>query len=309
MNRPVVVAVDVGGTSIKAATADAHGRLENRRAVPTPAADGPEAVLAAIVSVCGELADLTGALACAVVVPGSVDRDAGIARFSANLGWRDAPLRDLVRRRTGTPVVLDHDIRAGTVAEARVGASRGIDDSFVTILGTGIAGRLIRDREPVDGARGLAGEIGHVPVWPDGEPCPCGGRGCLERYASAAAVARHYEQVTGHRCSAGEVVRRLPGDPAAQAVWAEATRALALALTGCIMLCDPSAIVLAGGLSAAGDALLTPVRSGLQDLVRWRPVPRVAASPLGGAAGIIGAALLAWDAVGGTDPDTWRVQA
>lgn len=306
MAESVVVAVDVGGTSIKGALVAADGRIQHSLVQPTPMTDGSQAVVRSVRDVVRQLVlAAEDAVAVGVVVPGAVDSAAGVASYSANLGWRDVPLREIVSGDTGLPTAVDHDIRAGGLAEHTIGRSRDIDDSVVLIIGTGIAGLIMSGGSFTRGALGIAGEIGHMPVCPDGEACPCGQRGCLERYASAAAVSRRYAERTGTAATAEQVVARISQDAAAAQVWDEATTALGVALASCAMLLDPATIVLAGGLSAAGDALLLPVRSELEDRVVWRPVPSVELSSLGGQAGTLGAAILAWRLAGMTDFSSW----
>lgn len=289
-----VIAVDVGGTAIKA------GRVRGDTVLtelsrPTPVADGPAAVVEAIRTIVRDLIeDADGdAAAIGVIAPGEVDDAAGIFRYSANLGWRDVPMRELLTSDVSLPIAIGHDVSAAGLAEAAFGATRGARDSLLVMLGTGVAGFITVGGQPHVGARGLGGEIGHIPVWPDGEACPCGQRGCLERYASAAAVARHYEQRSGRSLSAAEVAARLDSDEDAAAVWLDATTALGMALATATMLIDPELIVLGGGLSAAGGDLLTPVAAEVTRRVTWRPVPRLGVSTLGSRAGLLGAALAA----------------
>jgi glucokinase len=293
-----VVAVDVGGTAIKAARFDAELRGSQLRTAATP--PDPAAVVSLLRSLVRDLAG--GAVAVGVVVPGAVDADAGIARFAANIGWRDVPLRDLLAADTGLPVAVGHDVGAAGIAECAAGALRGVDDGVLVVLGTGIAAVVRSGGRLVTGAQRLAGELGHAPVYPDGEACPCGQRGCLERYASAAAVTRRYAAAGGTAATAAEVVAGLDVDAAARRVWDEAVRALALGLASATMLLDPAVIVLGGGLAEAGEALRAPIAAALAELVRWRSVPRVELSPLGARAGLTGAAILARDYTGaGTD--------
>ncbi len=299
-----VIAVDVGGTSIKSALVTHDGRIEHAAAVPTPADQGPHAVVDAIRHAVRSLAG-PDTLAVGLVVPGAVDSEAGIASYSANLGWRDVPLRDLVEAETGLPAVVEHDIRGGGLAESLIGRARGTCDSLVVIIGTGIAARVVSGGHVVRGATGVPGEIGHMPVWPDGEACPCGQRGCLERYASAAAIARRYGERSGRSLSSEEVAALLHEDPDADAVWSDAVEALGLALASTTMLLDPSLVVLAGGLSHAGDALLTPTREAVARRVIWRSTPRIELSALGSRAGLLGAAVLAWQRVGTDDFTGW----
>ncbi len=301
MAEEAVIAVDVGGTTIKAATVDADGRLLQAISRATPVTRGSEAVIGELQAVVAELVSAPGPTvrSIAVVVPGVVDAAAGRAVFSANVGFRDAPVREMVEARFGLPTVLEHDVRAAGAAERTLGIARGIDDYLLAVIGTGISAVMHAGGRPVLGARGIAGELGHIPVWPGGEPCPCGQRGCLERYASASSIARRYAELGGdHTASAREVATRRRSDPAAERAWREATEALAIALVVCTMLLDPELIVLAGGLSAAGEDLLAPVEAELAARIAWREVPPVRLSPLGGRAGLVGAAVLAWRLIG-----------
>jgi glucokinase len=294
MSGSAVVAVDLGGTTIKGTVVDAASNTLSERSRPTPAADGPDAVITALLELIAELRADYEISAVGVVVPGHVDGAGGRAIYSANVGFRNVPLRDIVAQATGLPALLEHDVRAAGVAEDALGATAGVEDYLLAVIGTGIAAVLKTGGRAVSGAISLPGELGHIPVWPGGEPCSCGQRGCLERYSSAAAITRRYAAAGGEPgLPAGEVLARRADDVTAARVWDEATESLALAFTTCTYLLDPELIVIAGGLSAAGDELLTPVQEALARLVLWRPVPAVRLSPLGARAGLLGAALLA----------------
>jgi glucokinase len=270
-----VIGIDVGGTGIKAARLEGTA-IAQRRDVPTPAAGVPEAIAAVAAELMTDAVTAVG-----VVVPGVVAD--GVVHYSANLAWRDVPLRHMLTDALGRPVAVGHDVTAAGLAEADGG------DLLYVSVGTGIGGAVVAAGQLMLGARSLAGEIGHVPVWPDGEPCACGQRGCLETYASAAAVARRHGAVS----SAADVVARLGQDARADEVWTTATTALGIALAGATLLLDPPRIVLGGGLAQAGDALLEPVRTELARRLAWRPAPPVAGAAHGADAGIRGAALLA----------------
>ncbi len=310
--RPVagagaVIAVDLGGTSIKGAVVDRDGRLLHESRRPTGAQRGPQAVVSELIGLITELRERErSALAVGVVVPGVVDAAAGVARFAANVGFRELALRELLEGALGLPVVLDHDVRAAGVAERAVGASANAEDCFMAVIGTGIAAVITAAGRELRGATLTAGEFGHIPVWPDGEPCACGQRGCLERYASAASIARNYAQLRGlEEVSAGEVASLRHSDPDAARVWAQGAQALAIGLATATMLLDPGLIVLAGGLSEAGEALRAPVADELARRVRWREPPPVVLSRLGGRAGLVGAAVLTWRSLGLEDLSSW----
>lgn len=292
---PSVIAVDVGGTTIKAARVDRASTLLAESVHSTPVADGPAAVVTAVRTAVRELCtqDVVGV---GVAVPGAVDAAAGVARYAANLGWRDVPLRELIAQDVDVPVGLGHDVRAAGRAELELGRLRGVSEGLLVVIGTGIAGVVMAHGDLVDGATALAGEIGHLPVYPDGEPCACGQQGCVEVYASAAGIARRYARRTGSRRPAAAIAEQLASDPGAAVVWAEAVAALGLALATCTLLLDPAVIVLGGGLSGAGEELRAPVAAALAERLAWRPAPEVTLSPLGGRAGLLGATLLAWQA-------------
>jgi glucokinase len=299
-----VLAVDVGGTTTKGAVLTTDGRVLARREVPTPSRSGPEAVVRTLrESVRALLQDTSGhdVSAVGIVVPGSVDAEAGVATYSANLGWRDLPLRQLVADDTGRPTVLGHDVTAAGIAETALGLAGTVASSLLVVIGTGVAAVLRSGRRDVIGASGRAGELGHLAVRPDGLPCPCGQRGCLERYASAASIARRYEEATGRAVRAEDVLALTPTDPEANRVWGEAVDALATGVAAYTMLVDPALVVVGGGLSAAGERLLDPLRESLAARVRWREPPPVAISPLGARAGLLGAAILAGRTVGVAD--------
>ncbi|WP_374774504.1 ROK family protein [Streptomyces sp. NBC_01310] len=305
-----VIALDVGGTSMKAALmAEDHTLLRQERR-PTPVSEGPEATVAALVDFTAHLREYgertygRGALAAGLAVPGFVDEANGTAVYAANIGWSDVPLRALVAERLGgVPVAVGHDMRTGGLAEARLGAGRGLDRFLFIALGTGISAAIGIDGGFEAGAHGGAGELGHVIVRRDGRPCNCGQRGCLETVASASAVARAWAEVSGDpgasAADAADAVRR--GDPRARAVWDEAVAALADGLTIGVQLIDPRALVLGGGLAESGELLFAPLRRELAARLSHRaPLPSLVPAELGDRAGCLGAGLLAWDALART---------
>ncbi|MFC7482180.1 ROK family protein [Luedemannella flava] len=309
-SKDVAVAVDVGGTGIKCALVDMAGRVVLTCRFATGRERGPDAVVETILDAAAELADAANAdgrrpVAAGVVVPATVDEAAGIARWSANLGFRNVPLRDLVSRRLGLPAALGHDVRAGALAEARLGAGLGTRRMLFVAIGTGIASGFALNGHIDPGAHGAAGEIGHIRVrsGPDALPCGCGARGCVEAYASAASVARAYREAAvsanGHAdVSAADVAARVAaGEPLARQVWHTAVDVLADGLLTGIALYDPEVIVLGGGLAEAGDALLDPLRIALQERRTFHELPTLTRAGLGDEAGCLGAALLALDLI------------
>ncbi|MFJ9147069.1 ROK family protein [Streptomyces sp. NPDC102270] len=305
-----VIALDVGGTGMKAALVGAGGELLHRARRATGREHGPDAVVDGILDFAAELraygTEHLGAPAAAagVAVPGIVDEDLGVASYSANLGWRDVPLREMLADRLGgVPVALGHDVRTGGLAEGRIGAGKGTDRFFFVALGTGIAGAIGIAGQVEAGAHGFAGEIGHVVVRPDGAACPCGRRGCLERYASAAAVSEAWASLTGNpEADAADCAKAVEAeDPRARKVWQHAVDALADGLVTTLTLLDPRTLIIGGGLAEAGETLFTPLRDAVRQRITFQKPPTIVPAALGDTAGCLGAGLLAWDLLDNTD--------
>lgn len=333
-----VVGIDIGGTRIKTVALDRAGVVVAELTRPTPPrlAAEPESVVAdLLVEVRGRPAVAGSIQAVGVVVPGLVDEQSGTGIYSANLGWRDLPLRARLLDALDLPVAVGHDVRAGLLAEHRLGAAVGRDDVVFVPIGTGIAAAAL--------SRGLAlshpwaGEIGHVVVEADGPLCGCGGRGCLEAVSSAAAIGRRYAELlaqsaesptgtpgtatstTGTATSTtgfgegesreqgapadGEQVATAlaAGDPLAAQVWQHAVAKLAGALAPVVGTLGTDLVLVGGGLVRSGDLLLEPLRAELARLLPLRaeaPV-EVRAAALGDRAGSLGAACLALDLLAG----------
>lgn len=299
-----VIALDVGGTGMKAALIAADGTLLHQARRATGRENGPDAVVENILGFTAELRSLGAerfgepAAAAGVAVPGIVDEERGVAAYAANLGWRDVPLRALLAKRLGgIPVALGHDVRTGGLAEGRIGAGKGADRFFFVPLGTGIAGAIGIDGRVEAGAHGFAGEIGHIVVRPGGTPCPCGQRGCLERFASASAVSQAWAEACGDpQADAADCAKAVEsGDARARAVWQEAVDALADGLVTALTLLDPRTLIIGGGLAEAGETLFAPLREAVRRRVTFQKLPAVVPAALGDTAGCLGAGLLAWD--------------
>ncbi|MGI5404440.1 ROK family protein [Streptomyces sp. CA-135486] len=309
MSSPAnVVAIDLGGTTIKAARFNAQGVTEERLRLTTPSSERPESVVAAVVQAATTLVR-PGISAVGLCAPGLIDAAGGVVRFASNLGLRETPLAAAVADRVHLPVTLEHDVRAACLAEQRLGLGAGVPDLLVVVLGTGVAAGIVSNGRLVRGDKGFAGEFGHIPVHADGELCACGQHGCLEAYVSASALVRRYRRTGGVADSAADITARLKTDPDAARLWAEGTDALGRALVTSTVLLDHQRIVLAGGMTAAKAALTDPVRRSLQRGLAWRAAPSVGISPLGADAGLLGAALRATDASGLPPSRDGRVEA
>jgi glucokinase len=290
----VIVALDVGGTSMKGAIMD--DELERTATVRRPTPHGDAAVGAVLDIVADLVAQAGSAEAIGVAVPGIVDDETGVAVWSENIGWRDVPFRDLIEERTGLPVAVGHDVRAGGTAEMRLGAARGTRNSLIVPIGTGIAAAMVIDGHLCVG-NGYAGEIGHMSVGAE-EPCVCGGKGCLEAVASGPAIARQYARRTGRETTADAVAALVAdGEPDAVAVWAEMVGWLGTALAAATVMAAPEVIVIGGGLSRAGDLLLKPLAADIDARLTFHRRPRLTTARFADEAGCVGAGLWALDLV------------
>lgn len=296
-----VLALDVGGTDMKGAIIEEDGQVAFRLRRPTNAAGGTDSVLQSILGCLAELRELTPEgltpQAAGVAVTGIVDEQNGLAVHSENVGWRNMALRSILEDATGIPVGFGHDVRAGGLAEHRLGAGRGFSDMVFVAIGTGLSAAVIVHGELVYGS-GYAGEIGHVATG-TGRACPCGGVGCAETSGSASAIARNYTELTGVEVAgAKEVAERLAtGDVAARQVWDEAVEALAEAMAWTTGAIAPQAFVVGGGLARAQSLLFGPLGSALDARLTVLRRPQLIAAQLGDQAGCIGAGLLGWEAL------------
>ncbi|MEE1737183.1 ROK family protein [Streptomyces sp. BE147] len=298
-----VIALDVGGTGMKAALVGTDGTLLHQARRATGRKRGPEAVVESILAFAAELRAYgeehfgESAVAAGVAVPGIIDAENGVLLYASNLGWSNVPLRALLGERLGVPVALGHDVRTGGLAEGRIGAGRGTDRFLFVPLGTGIAGAIGIAGSIEAGAHGYAGEIGHLVVRPDGPHCSCGQRGCLETLASASAVTRAWAAASGDpEADAADCAKAVEaGDPRAEKVWLDAVDALAAGLVTALTLLDPSMLIIGGGLAEAGETLFTPLRAAVEERVTFQKLPHIVPAALGDTAGCLGAGLLAWD--------------
>lgn len=284
MNR--VLAVDIGGTTIKAAVTEADGREVGSAAVQTPRGD---AALGAVAALGRRLIDSTGPVTAAgVLVPGIVDPRRRMGVYSANVGWSNLEFGGPLDDAWGVPVHVGHDVTWAGLAEAATGAAREVSDFAFVPLGTGIAAAIMCGGRMLTRPGAQPGELGHVVVRPGGPECPCGARGCLETIASARAIAAAYGV-----SSAVEVFSAAADDARARLVIETAIDALADGLALLVALVAPERIVLGGGLSRAGAALADPVAKALTGRVHVQRVPQVVLAAHRDRAGLAGAALLA----------------
>ena len=297
---PAVVAVDVGGSSVRAAVSRAPGEIGDVQSRPLAHLRGSPSAVDAVVALSVDAvaaARIAGAAPRAVglAIPGIVDPAAGVGVSSMILGWHQVPFAALVAAATGLPVALGHDVRLAARAEGCWGAGAGHRDWLFVTLGTGVGAAFVLGGEVYTGAHGLGGELAHVVVEPGGPLCRCGKRGCLEMVSSADAVTHGYTASAGADVAdASEVVTlAAAGDLLARTVWNRAIAGLARALTSYTEMLDPEAIIVGGGMSAAGDALFSPLGRALREGVSFAVAPTLRPAGLGAMAGVHGAALAA----------------
>jgi glucokinase len=278
--------IDVGGTKCLATVVDDNGDVVHERRIATPRGSGP------LIEGLIELARSLGPVdTLGVGIAGLITRE-GVMRAAPNLVI-DAELAvgPLLSEALGLTVHVDNDATCATVAEWCLGAGRGCDDMVMVTLGTGIGGGVVAGGVLQRGHNGFAGEIGHMVVDPDGPRCPCGRRGCWERYASGNGLAH----LAGGTRGEDVVAAARSGDPDARAVIDRYGWWVALGLVNLTNVLDPETFVLGGGLAASPEVFLEPVQRAVTDLLYspdHRPHPRVVFAELGEHAGALGAALI-----------------
>ena len=286
--------LDLGGTNLKWAVVDggAQPRLMKTDRVPTDTSEGERSVVRQLIEVARtvirdhERIDTIG-----LGMPGFIDPDAGITRLIPNIpgNWDGVPVIAQMTEALAMPVGLVNDARAFTLAEHRLGAGRGATSMLGITLGTGVGGGLILGGRLYLGHSGSAGEFGHQTILPDGPRCNCGNKGCLEAVARADAIAAACGQPTAEEA----VAAARAGDLRAQEGLIDAGRYLGIGAANVVVLLSVDRVVVGGGVAAAGDLLLEPLRKELVSRVHVSDVERVkvARAELGVWAGGIGAAL------------------
>jgi glucokinase len=287
--------LDLGGTNIKWTVLAREGgawQVVDKGQVPTPADEGEDAVVTRLVSV-GEAAlqRWPEIATVGIGVPGTYDPASGATRFLTNIpgAWEGKPVAALVAEALGVPCFLINDARAFGLAELRLGAGRGAASMVGITLGTGVGGVIALDGRVYQGHDGTAGELGHQTVEMDGPDCTCGGKGCLEVFVRADAI----RAASGADSVEEAVERARAGDAQATAAITDAARYLGIGIANVVSVFTPDRVVLGGGVSAAFDLLVGPIRAELRRRVHLTSLDAVVIVPaqLGVWAGAIGAAL------------------
>jgi glucokinase len=311
----VTIGVDVGGTTVAAGVVDDQGSVLATAQRDTPS-DDPRRTEDVIVEVVGELAVSHDVEAVGVGAAGFVDAQRSTVLFAPNLAWRDEPLRTAIEGRCGLPVVIENDANAAAWGEVRFGAGRGEDFVVVLTVGTGIGGGIVLGGRLLRGRFGVAGEIGHINIVPDGRRCGCGLEGCWEQYASGRALVQEAQELANASPAMARDLLRLAGGEPEMITGPMVTQAaregdvaalrcfdvvgtwLGRGMAQLAAVLDPGLFVLGGGVSAAGELLRAGAwRALLQHLTArgYRPHAELRVAELGPEAGIIGAGDLARD--------------
>lgn len=309
----VTCGIDIGGTKIAGALVDGAGTILAESRVESPATD-PEAIESAVATLVGELSKTHPVSGVGVGAAGYIDSDRSTVLFAPNIAWREEPLGADLAKRIGLPVVVENDANVAAWGEFRYGAGGDVDDQLMVTVGTGVGGGVIIDGRLLRGAFGVAAEIGHLCLVPEGRICGCGNRGCFEQYASGRALVRETrEAAAASSLLARDLVERAGGDPAAITgpLITEAAQEgdrfaieqlqrlghwLGHGICSLVAVLDPAVIVIGGGVSEAGDLLLDPIRETFERELTgrgFRPQAEIRRAQLGNRAGVIGAADLA----------------
>jgi glucokinase len=309
----LTIGVDIGGTKVAAGVVDEEGAIIAMTRRDTPA-DDPMRTEDVIADAVRELVARHEVAAIGLGAAGFVDAARSTVLFAPNLAWRDEPLRAAMEERLGLPAIVENDANAAAWAEARFGAGRGEDYVVVVTVGTGIGGGIVVEGQLLRGRFGVAAEIGHINIVPDGRRCGCGLQGCWEQYASGRALVQEaYDQAVASPALAQDLLRRAGGEPlaitgpivtqAAQAgdvaalqCFDEVGRWLGRGMAQLAAILDPGVFVIGGGVSAAGDLLREPAMHAYRKHLTargHRPTADVRIAEMGQEAGIVGASDLA----------------
>ena len=298
--EPYSIGVDLGGTNLRVAAIDPKGNVLERVSVPAHYEHGPVPIVAQIIEIIQRVRTCSpGVLrGVGIGVPGYINIDAGVVMGAANLpGFDGFPIRDEVQRHLATPILLENDANAAALGEKWLGAGRDVDNLILLTLGTGIGGGIVSDGKVLHGNHGMAGEFGHMTVIPDGNPCGCGNCGCLEKHASATAIAAMGRMMHFGReinSSADVYDLALEGNDRAIRIFEAMGRALGIAIANLINAFDFPLYLISGGPLPAWDffspAMFAEIKKRSFTYVRNRT--RVEKALLGADAGLFGAAYL-----------------
>ncbi|MDH6180803.1 glucokinase [Microbacteriaceae bacterium SG_E_30_P1] len=305
------IGIDIGGTKIAGAVVDESGTVIAEERVATVAGES-DAVIDAVVDMVTSLSSGRDIIAAGVAAPGFIDSEQSTVYYTPNIAWRNEPLKERLAARLGIEITIDNDANAAGWAEYRFGAGRGFSDMTMLTIGTGVGGAVVSHGSLFRGGFGAAGELGHMRVVPEGLPCGCGARGCIEQYGSGRALLRMAGEIADvggvglalaearrqHGELTGTIVGELiaAGDPGALHALEQLGHWLGQACASLSPILDPHVFVFGGGVSVSGDLLLDPVKESFRQHVPargYRPEPEFRIAELVNDAGMVGAADLA----------------
>lgn len=305
------IGIDIGGTKIAGAVVTESGEIIAEDRVATQAGDAG-AIVEAVVHMIERLSVGHEIAAAGVAAPGFIDAAQSTVYYTPNIAWRNEPLRDRLRERLAIDVTIDNDANAAGWAEYRFGAGQGVRDMTMLTIGTGVGGAIVSDGRLFRGGFGAGAELGHVRIVPDGLPCGCGARGCIEQYGSGRALMRMANEIADvggiglalaaaraeHGALDGHIVGELiaEGDPGAIHALEQLGHWLGQACASLGAVLDPQLFVFGGGVAVAGDLLLDPVREAYRQHVPakgYHPEPEFVVARFANDAGVVGAADLA----------------
>lgn len=308
------VGIDLGGTNIAAGLVNEEGKILAKKSIPTGAQRSAEAIIADMAKVAidvvtenGYTMDDIGSVG--IGSPGAIDKSKGELVYANNLPFIHTPMRDEMQKYINKPIYIENDANCAAWAEAMAGGTKGIQDSVAITLGTGVGGGIVVNGKLYSGFNFIGGELGHMVISVDGEPCSCGRKGCWEAYASATALIRQtkeaaeadkdskmwdYYKKDGKFSGRTAFAAARDGDKAAQTVVDNYVKYVGSGLANIVNIFQPEVIVVGGGVANEGDALMNPVREYVNNETYAKDVKacRIERAYLGNDAGIIGAALL-----------------
>lgn len=306
------VGIDIGGTKIAGALVNETGEILHDLKVPTPAND-PMALQATVVKMVEQLRSDEQVGAVGVAAAGFIDADQSVVYYAPNLSWRNEPLKEKLENELGLPVVIENDANAAGWAEYRFGAGSGYRHMMMLTIGTGVGGAIVANGELFRGGFGIGAELGHMNFIPKGKLCGCGQHGCLEQYGSGTALLNSAKELVSAGGSEANRLKELSdsvqeltgnevyqaiqeGDPGAIRLLTELGSNLGLAIASLTAVLDPEIVVIGGGVSAAGELLLDPIRTAFLEHLPargYRPELKIVGAQLHNDAGVVGAADLA----------------
>ena len=277
------------------------GEIEARLERPAESSS-QDALLASLDGLIEELRAGADAAALGIGIPSRIDQRRGRSISAVNLPLEGVDLRDRMRATHGLPVAIENDANAAAIGEWKAGVARGASNVVMLTLGTGVGGGLIVDGRPFRGSTGSAAELGHIVIDVDGPPCPCGGHGHLESYACGPVADRIARELFGEGSDAEDLVSRArDGEAGAVDALVGIGRKLGAGIATFVNIFEPELVVVGGGFGAAGELLLEPAREVVarEGLEPGRDTVRILEAELGVDAGVIGAAMIGFEALDG----------